>query len=151
MMTSKSLCIPLPFMTSDEPRNQKFGLVCIYGYPYHRQTAFIWEQVSNCVYDNNSLPMLCIGNMNDLLYKSDKSTPNVNRNPMHVFHSLVKSCGLFDLGFSGPAYTWTVGSFFPSIHREVSDRLRASGGGRRGDAKASPIVLGATGVVVWRL
>jgi hypothetical protein len=45
--------------------------------------------------------------MNDLLYDSDKSTSNINRNRMFQFRSLVKNCGLFDLGFSGPAYTWT--------------------------------------------
>jgi endonuclease/exonuclease/phosphatase family metal-dependent hydrolase len=26
---------------------------------------------------------------------------------MNAFRAFVKHCGLFDLGFSGPAYTWT--------------------------------------------
>ena len=91
----------------DKAANLEFGLVRIYGDPYHRQTEAIWAQVANFVYDNSSLPMLCIGDMNDLLYNSDKSTPNVNTRRMSAFRSLVKSCGLFDLGFSGPAYTWT--------------------------------------------
>ena len=45
--------------------------------------------------------------MNDLLYDTEKSSTNINRSHMYVFRSFVKSCGLFDLGFSGPAYTWT--------------------------------------------
>ena len=59
------------------------------------------------MYDNSSLPMLCIGDMNDILYDMDKNSPNINRSHMCVFRSLVKQCGLFDLGYSGPAYTWT--------------------------------------------
>jgi hypothetical protein len=87
--------------------NQKFGLVCIYGDPYHRQTTAIWNEVAAFVYDNSSLPMLCIGDMNELLYDMDKNCPNINRSRLYQFRSLVKSCGLFDLGYSGPAYTWT--------------------------------------------
>jgi hypothetical protein len=97
----------IPALVKDKSTNQRFGLVCIYGDPYHRQTTAIWEQVANFVYDNSNLPMLCIGDMNDLLYDSDKSTSNINRNRMFQFRSLVKNCGLFDLGFFGPAYTWT--------------------------------------------
>jgi hypothetical protein len=41
--------------------NQKIGLVCMYGDPYHRQTSQIWNEVAAFVYDNPSLPMLCIG------------------------------------------------------------------------------------------
>jgi len=52
--------------------NQRFGLVFIYGYPYHRQTNIIWEQIAKFVYDNDNLPVLCIGDMNDLLYDDDK-------------------------------------------------------------------------------
>ena len=87
--------------------NQKFSLVCIYGDPYHRQTSLIWDQIASFAYDSGNLPMLCMGDMNDLLCDMDKSTPVVNRTRMNAFQSLVKNCGLFDLGYSGPAYTWT--------------------------------------------
>uniref|UniRef100_A0ACD6AJP5 Uncharacterized protein n=1 Tax=Avena sativa TaxID=4498 RepID=A0ACD6AJP5_AVESA len=45
--------------------------------------------------------------MNNLMYDSDKSNANINRSRMQAFRSIVKNCGLFDLGFSGPAYTWS--------------------------------------------
>jgi hypothetical protein len=86
--------------------NQHFGMVCIYGDPYHRNTSQIWDQVASFVYDNASLPVVCIGDMNELLYDMDKSTPFVNHSRLHAFCLMVKQCGLFDLGFSGPAYTW---------------------------------------------
>jgi hypothetical protein len=46
--------------------------------------------------------MLCIGDMNDLLYDMDKNSPVTNRPRMNAFQTLVKSCGLFDLGDSSP-------------------------------------------------
>jgi exonuclease III len=85
--------------------NLKFGLVCIYGYPYHHQTSQIWDEVATFVHDNSSIPMLCMGDMNEFLYDMDKNSPNIKRNRMYAFRALVKNCGLFDLGFSGPAYT----------------------------------------------
>lgn len=86
--------------------NIEFELVCIYGDSYHRQTAEIWENVVNSVYDNLGKPMICMGDMNDILYDIDKSTSNVNYFRMSAFRSLVKNCGSFDIGYSGPVYTW---------------------------------------------
>mgnify|MGYP006267453655 CR=1 FL=1 len=56
----------------------EFGLVCIYGDPYHHQTKAIWDQVANFVYDNLGKPMLCMGDLNDILYDIDKCNANVN-------------------------------------------------------------------------
>jgi hypothetical protein len=87
--------------------NVRFGLVCVYGDPYHSKTSAIWEEVAAFVYDNHNLPILCMGDLNDLLYDMDKSSANINRSRMYAFRALVKNCGFFDLGYSGPAYTWT--------------------------------------------
>ncbi|XP_044394178.1 uncharacterized protein [Triticum aestivum] len=102
--------------------NLKFGLVCIYGDPYHRQTCQIWSEVVAFAYNNSSLPMLCIGDMNELLYDMDTNSPNINRSRMYGFRALVKQCGLFDLGFSGPAYTWTNKRFASKPTFERLDR-----------------------------
>lgn len=63
----------------DSTSNLKFGIICMYGDPYHRQTSQIWDQVASFVYDNYTMPMLCIGDMNELLYDMDKNSLNVNR------------------------------------------------------------------------
>jgi hypothetical protein len=102
--------------------NVKFGLVCIYGDPYHRQTSAIWSEVAAFVYDNACLPMLCLGDMNDLLYDTDKNSLNINRPRMYAFRAFVKQCGLFDLGYSGPAYTWTNRRFSSKPTFERLDR-----------------------------
>lgn len=85
----------------------EYALVCLYGDPYHRQTTQIWNEIASFVYDNLGNPVLCMGDLNEILYDADKSTPNVNIYRMHAFRFLVKQCGFIDLGFSGPAYTWT--------------------------------------------
>jgi hypothetical protein len=102
--------------------NLKFGLVCIYGDPYHNQTSQIWDEVTTFVHDNSSIPMLCMGDMNELLYDMDKNSPNINRTRMYAFRAFVKNCGLFDLGFSGPAYTWTNKHFSSKPTFERLDR-----------------------------
>ncbi|KAM3331616.1 hypothetical protein ACQJBY_027530 [Aegilops geniculata] len=50
--------------------------------------------------------MVCMGDLNDVMYDTDGCNGNVNYFHMNAFRSLVKNCGFFDLGFSGPAYTW---------------------------------------------
>jgi hypothetical protein len=60
--------------------------------------------------------------MNDILYDTDKNSPNINRSRMNVFRSLVKNCGFFDLGYSGPAYTWTNTRFSSKPTFERLDR-----------------------------
>lgn len=106
--------------------NQKFGLVCIYGDPYHRQTSDIWNMIADFVYDNPSLPMVCIGDMNNILYDMDKSSSNINRSHMCAFRHLVKQCGFFDLGYSGPAYTWINKRFSSKPTFERLDRCLAN-------------------------
>jgi hypothetical protein len=51
--------------------NIKFVLVCIYGVPYHHPTSTIWSDVAAFMYDNPSVPMLYMSDMNELLYDID--------------------------------------------------------------------------------
>jgi hypothetical protein len=57
---------------------QIFALVCFYGDPYHCQTSMIWDQAATFPYDNCIMPMICIKDMNKLLYDIDKNSSNVN-------------------------------------------------------------------------
>lgn len=63
-----------------------------------------------------------MGDMNELLYDMDKSSPITDRSRLRAFHNLVKRCGLFDLGYSGPAYTWTNRRFSSKPIYERLDR-----------------------------
>ena len=57
----------------------------------------IWDQISNFVYDNPGKPMLCMGDLNELLYDMDKSNANVNYHRLYAFRALVKNYCFFYL------------------------------------------------------
>ena len=66
----------------------------MYGDPSHSRTIDIWEQVSTFVNDNSGKPVLCMGDLNELMYPHDKSNAiHINQSRMHLFRSLVKNCG----------------------------------------------------------
>ena len=100
--------------------NQHYGLICIYGDPHHHATNMIWDLVLNFITLNSNLPMLCMGDLNELMHSNEKFGPtpaDVNR--INNFCASVKQCGLIDLGYNGPAYTWTNKrfSFVPTYER----------------------------------
>uniref|UniRef100_A0ACD5UY26 Uncharacterized protein n=1 Tax=Avena sativa TaxID=4498 RepID=A0ACD5UY26_AVESA len=89
--------------------NLQFGLVCIYGDPYHRNTSLIWDQVASFVYDDANMPIMCTSDMNELLYDMDKNSANVN----HFYAQRVKKNWIKD----GDRNT----SFF---HKAIAKRRR---------------------------
>jgi hypothetical protein len=46
--------------TINRSSNLKFGLVCIYGDPYHCNTSQIWDKVASFVYDKSTMSVMCI-------------------------------------------------------------------------------------------
>lgn len=87
--------------------NVEFALACVYGDPHHCLTKMIWDHIYTFVLDNLGKPMVCLGDLNEIMHDVDTTSVNVNKYRMRAFNAYVKQCGLFDLGFSGPAYTWT--------------------------------------------
>lgn len=72
-------------------------------------TPVLIDQVANLM-TNDILylgkPMICMGDMNDILYHIGKCNVNVNYYHMSPFCALIKNRGFFDIGYGGPAYTW---------------------------------------------
>ena len=86
----------------------QYSLVCVYGDPHHRSTNVIWDHVLNFVTLGSSIPMLCMGDLNELMHANEKLGPScANVNRTNAFCAYVKQCGFIDLGYNGPAYTWT--------------------------------------------
>ena len=81
----------------------EFVLVCVYRDPHHRQTRAIWNQIAIFVCENVDKPVVCFGDLNNIMCDVDTTSSNINKHRMRAFNSYVKQCGLFDLGFSGPA------------------------------------------------
>lgn len=100
-----------------------YGLVCIYGDPHHHATSAIWEQVLNFVVMNGSLPMLCMGDLNELMHVNEKLGPTcADVNCINELCAYIKQCGFIDLGYSGLAYTWTNKCFLSVPTYERLDR-----------------------------
>jgi hypothetical protein len=110
----------------DKITNSDFVLACIYGDPHHRHTKMIWDHVSNFVHENLGKPVVCFGDLNEILCDVDTTSVNVHKYRMRTFNTYVKQCGLFDLGFSGPAYTWTNKRFSSTPIFERLDRCLAN-------------------------
>lgn len=83
------------------PINLEFALACVYGDPHHRDTRMIWDLVSNFVFDNLGKPVVCYGDLNNIMCAEDTTSVNVNKYRMRDFNAYIKQCGLFDLGFNG--------------------------------------------------
>lgn len=88
--------------------SKTFNLVCMYGDPHHVKTTSIWQEVAGFMQENPNIPTFCMGDLNNIMHMNEKSGPNpVNAERIRNFSCLVKDCGFIDLGYSGPAYTWT--------------------------------------------
>jgi exonuclease III len=107
--------------------NISYGLICMYGDPRHLTKSIIWNHVLHFVSQNSNLPMLCMGDLNDIMHPSEKLGPStVDIDRINAFCSYVKHCGLFDLGFNGPSYTWSNKRFSSAPTYERLDRCLAN-------------------------
>lgn len=100
-----------------------FNLVCLYDDPHHQHTNSIWQDVFSFVTDTQDRPTLCIWDLNNIIHPNEKwgrGPPCLSR--IDNFCALVKQCGLMDLGYSGPAYTWTNKHFTTNRTFERLDR-----------------------------
>jgi hypothetical protein len=71
--------------------------------------------------------MICMGDLNEIMHPTEKLGPTpVNFNRINGLCSLVKQCGLFDLCYDGPAYTWSNKRFTSTPTYERLDRCLAN-------------------------
>ena len=71
-----------------------------------------------------SLPWVLIGDFNDMISEDKKlGVLPVNRSRISAFRNCIDKCGLIDLGFHGPRFTWTNKSpVWQTIIKEWLDR-----------------------------
>lgn len=91
-----------------KPTSLNFNLVCVYGDPHHQVTSLIWQDVSTFVLSVPHTSTFCMGDMNNIMHVSEKCGPKpANVAHIHDFCFLIKQCGLIEMGYNGPAYTWS--------------------------------------------
>ena len=69
-----------------------------------------------------SLPWVLLGDFNEMISEDEKmgGLP-LNRNRIFAFRNCMDKCGLMDLGFQGPRFTWTNKS--PVWQCNIKERL----------------------------
>ncbi|KAK3221802.1 hypothetical protein Dsin_008827 [Dipteronia sinensis] len=78
-----------------------------YGHPVAAKRYHSWTLLKR-LKDISDLPWLCVGDFNEILYGFEKQG-GLNRPKalMDGFRECVDVCGLEDLGFLGPAFSWS--------------------------------------------
>lgn len=95
-------------LCTNKSSKKQYGLVCVYGAPHHRSTDVIWDQVLNFVSKYATMPMFCMGDLNELMHHNKKFGPSsADCQCISTFCAYVKQCGFIDLGYNGLGYTWT--------------------------------------------
>ena len=84
-----------------------FLLTTVYASPNFNKRKYFWNYLQNLA-NVVSLPWVLLGDFNDMILDDEKmgGLP-VNRNHISAFRNCMDKCGLIDLGFEGPYFTWT--------------------------------------------
>ena len=81
-------------------------LSSIYASPRLEERKLLWGNLAN-VASLHQLPWLMLGDYNELLSSHDKLGGNpLNPRQVQLFKECLDACGMVDLGFHGPKFTW---------------------------------------------
>ena len=87
--------------------NTTWLISSIYASPRLVERRILWSNLSK-VAELHSLPLLVLGDFNEILSGEDKfGGRRLNLNRAIEFKNYIDSCNLLDLGFSGPKFTWS--------------------------------------------
>ncbi|KAL5554075.1 hypothetical protein UlMin_041476 [Ulmus minor] len=94
----------------------------LYGNPDTSLRPQFWNLMKR-LGDSSSLPWLCGGDLNEILFGHEKQGGAERAHYlMSHFRETINYCGLADLGFRGPKFTWTRGNG-ASLVQERLDRM----------------------------
>lgn len=97
----------------------------IYGDPHHTLNGYIWERVQ--YYADQPTPVCLIGDFNSILHPHEKHGGSRRfRASNRDFRRMTEEAGMVDLGYQGPAYTWTNGRMGAGLILERLDRAMAT-------------------------
>ena len=84
-----------------------FLSIIVYAPPQFDKRILFWEYLQNLA-RHISLPWVILEDFNDMIYEDEKhgGIP-VNRTRISAFRNCMDKCGLMDLGFHSPCFTWT--------------------------------------------
>ncbi|KAG5556728.1 hypothetical protein RHGRI_007109 [Rhododendron griersonianum] len=93
-------------VVTDKVNSSIWASSFVYGCPSRDGRDQLWEEL-RCIGQSEMLPWLCMGDFNEVLSIGDKVGGNLpSQRRLSSFHEMLNACGLVDLGFKGPKYTW---------------------------------------------
>lgn len=104
-----------------------WSLVCVYGDPSHVRSTHIWSEIKKIVRDEK---IVCVvGDFNAVAGQGEKwgGNPAMDCNNK-AFSEFLLEAELIDMGFKGPAYTWTNKQYTSNLIFERLDRVVATVG-----------------------
>ena len=82
-----------------------------YGHPVTSKRQSSWQLIES-LYAQCKMPWLVYGDFNEIMHPDEKiGWKERDVDQMKEFRESLSRCGLFDLGFIGPRFTWCNGSF----------------------------------------
>lgn len=100
----------------------------VYGSPDRNRRKILWSNLVS-VASLTDMPWLVCGDFNDILSPSEKwGRRDACRTRMGEFQNCINSCGLSDLGFTGPKFTWINKRSEGGLVLERLDRFLGNGG-----------------------
>ncbi|KAA3464883.1 reverse transcriptase [Gossypium australe] len=101
------------------PNKKKF-ITFVYGSPNRSKRKILWEGLKSAM-PPQSTPWILMGDFNAILDSEDKRSPSTIGKRCKLFGNFVYSCGLQDLGFSGPKFTWQRGGTSVRLDRALAN------------------------------
>lgn len=86
----------------------------VYGSPNRQVCKELWRDLMSSI-PSRQVPWLAIGDFNVILSASKKIGGRTQGRRCFAFGDFVDSADLYDIGFSGPPFTWHSGSLFERL------------------------------------
>lgn len=94
----------------------------VYASPHYDNRRFLWDELCT-VADNYDGPWCLIGDFNDVMASHEKSGGRpIDSYRVNAYSDCINHCHLFDLGFSGPKFTWGNNRFNGGLIKQRLDR-----------------------------
>jgi ribonuclease HI len=91
----------------DENRNIQWKFTGFYGHPETPKRHEAWALLKHLA-RIEPRPWMCIGDFNEIINGTEKLGGNErNQRQMRAFYQTLEECGLDDMGYHGPKFTWS--------------------------------------------
>ncbi|XP_026447571.1 uncharacterized protein LOC113348083 [Papaver somniferum] len=99
-----------------------WNIMCVYGPPYHPHKYAFWSRTSTLIAFID-VPWCMIGDLNVLMHSSEKhgGSPDTDIS-CNEFRNFLRDRDVIDLGFVGPAFTWSNNAVQSGLTFERIDR-----------------------------